>query len=185
MSWIQTRWARERIYPLDLQAQSVDIHDIAHSLSMTCRWGGHTGEFYSVAQHSFLVSCQLDDDLALAGLLHDAAEAYLPDIAAPIKGRVSIDGVPFDVVEARLLRVIFEALNVAWPTAEGWAAIKHADRVLLAWEARDLMDICDPVWGHGLPDPPDHILPVARSGAHRAISEQFLRAFHKLTESPR
>ncbi len=77
------------------------LDDIAHALSLTCRYGGHVKRFYSVAEHSCLVfellrHCQrkrwdaLPDsdggrELSRAALLHDAAEAYLGDVVAPLK----------------------------------------------------------------------------------------------------
>jgi hypothetical protein len=64
----------------------VKIKDIAHSLSLQCRFTGHTKHFYSVAQHCLLVSHLIvDTSLKLHGLLHDASEAYLTDLARPIK----------------------------------------------------------------------------------------------------
>ena len=72
----------------DPDPEMIDIEDIAHSLSNTCRWGGHCRKFYSVAQHSVMVVDWLpvsDSKLRLAGLMHDATEAYLTDLSKPIK----------------------------------------------------------------------------------------------------
>lgn len=54
--WIQTVTGRP-FWPLDPRAEEMDIRDIAHSLSMQCRFGGHCHRFYSVAEHS--VWCSL------------------------------------------------------------------------------------------------------------------------------
>ena len=83
-SWIQT-YSGIAFYPLDPRPEEIVIEDIAHALSMTCRFSGHTREFYSVAQHSVMVSRLCDPRNALWGLLHDASEAYLNDIARPVK----------------------------------------------------------------------------------------------------
>lgn len=68
-----------------IEAADIDIQDIAHSLSNLCRFGGHTKRFYSVAQHSVRVALSLPKEHQLAGLLHDATEAYLVDIPRPLK----------------------------------------------------------------------------------------------------
>lgn len=62
-----------------------DIRDIAHALSLTCRYNGHCNFFYSVAEHCCKISDYVSKDAKLFGLLHDASEAYLGDIPKPIK----------------------------------------------------------------------------------------------------
>ena len=61
------------------------IEDIAHSISNACRYAGHCNRFYSVAQHSIIVSSLCKDEYKLWGLLHDATEAYLVDVPTPLK----------------------------------------------------------------------------------------------------
>lgn len=74
----------------DPLANPIAIEDVAHAISMQCRFGGHLKQFYSVAQHCCNVS--LHDLItgpveALAGLLHDAAEAFMCDLPSPLKHR--------------------------------------------------------------------------------------------------
>lgn len=71
--------------PLDLHPEDIDIWDIAHSLSLKCRYNGHVFTFYSVAEHSVLLSKAAPEHLAKVALLHDAAEAYFCDLPRPIK----------------------------------------------------------------------------------------------------
>jgi len=69
---------------LSPKPEDIDIEDIAVALANKCRFGGHS-RFFSVAEHSVCVAYRLPKELRLAGLLHDAAEAYLGDIPSPIK----------------------------------------------------------------------------------------------------
>lgn len=82
--WMQT-FTGLKFWPLDPRADDVDIRDIAHSLSMQCRYGGHSLRFYSVAEHSVLMARAVSQGNAMWALLHDAAEAYLADVPRPLK----------------------------------------------------------------------------------------------------
>lgn len=65
--------------------KQIDVQDIAHSLSQLCRYVGHTPDFYSVAEHSVLVSQVVPREHALVALMHDAVECYVNDLSAPCK----------------------------------------------------------------------------------------------------
>lgn len=82
--WVLT-YSGVQYWPAAPRAADVKIIDIAHALSMLCRFTGHTREFYSVAEHSILVSQVVPGEHALEGLLHDATEAYLSDVSRPLK----------------------------------------------------------------------------------------------------
>ena len=78
------------VNPLQLRPEDIDYRDLAHHLSLICRYTGACPEHYSVAQHSVYVAQAMkkrygDAEAALAGLLHDAEEAYFNDIASPVK----------------------------------------------------------------------------------------------------
>ncbi|HYG76508.1 MAG TPA: phosphohydrolase [Planctomycetota bacterium] len=181
--WMQTFTGRQ-FWPLDPKPEDVCIEDIAHALALKCRFGSHSREFYSVAQHSVYVAQIVPSHLQMRALLHDAAEAYLPDVGRPIKGRLSavlFYGGDFNVVnfknlESRVLFAIAGALGVCGPF--DFPEIKYADDVLLATEARDLMAE-PPVPWHPLPE----ALPFKLEawGPGRAESE-FLRAYERLRD---
>lgn len=82
--WMQTYTGR-RFYPLDPRADEIAPEDIAHALSLLCRYGGHVDRFYSVAEHCVLMSQAVAPEHALAALLHDATEAYVVDVPRPLK----------------------------------------------------------------------------------------------------
>lgn len=144
MSFIQTFTGR-RVDPLALTAADVSIFDIAHALAYSSRYNGHAREFYSIAQHSVLVSELLElrglpYEVQAWGLMHDAAEAYLGDVVTPLKRylfTVDAGGAfnSFRVDEALALHAIAEALRLPWPVP---SAINAADRELLACEAAAL-----------------------------------------------
>ena len=117
------------------------IEDIAHALSNICRFGGHTREFYSVAQHSVAVSLRVPAELRVPALLHDAAEAYLGDIPRPLKTQFELH--EYCDAESYLLECIFRQLRVPWPSDEAWTRIKQADNEMLDIEQRDLMPDTD------------------------------------------
>lgn len=150
-TWIQTATGL-RVNPLSMKPEDVDIADIAHALANLCRFTGHTREFYSVAQHSVLVSRLLerwgcDPWVQLWGLMHDAAEAYLGDVASPMKRYAcfmfALDGVPqsmsFERVEREAMTTIAVAYDLPLPVPP---VVKEADSQLLSDEAAALIGNC-------------------------------------------
>jgi hypothetical protein len=165
MSWIQT-YTGKAFYPLSPRAEEIDIVDIAHSLSLLCRFNGHCRVFYSVAEHSVRVSETLSTEFALWGLLHDAAEAYVSDLPHPIKATANW----FQQVEDQLLAMVAQTFDLGWPMPP---EVREADNVLLATEARDLMVPAPKSWN--LPAPPLDTLiePVSAPQAERMFLERY------------
>lgn len=131
--WFQTATGLV-FWPLDPRPEEVCIEDIAHHLSNECRYNGATRAFYSVAQHSVYVSRLVPPELALWGLLHDAAEAYCKDIPKPLKRWPAFAAV-YGPIEARIMAAVCDHFGLP---REQPPEVKLADvRVLLA-EKRDL-----------------------------------------------
>lgn len=123
------------IDPLDPDPNKISIEDIAHSLAHQCRFGGHTREFYSVAQHVVIASEQTDDrEEAFNVLNHDDSEGYLVDMPSPLKS--ALFGDRYREVEDKLMTVIAEKFDFAWPMTP---FTKYIDNAMLRTEVRDLL----------------------------------------------
>lgn len=80
-----TTWTGAAVDFCHVLEAPIELEDIAHALGMLCRFNGHIRRFYSVAQHSVVVSHLVEPELARAALMHDATEAYMGDMTAPLK----------------------------------------------------------------------------------------------------
>lgn len=124
---------------LEPDPERIDIVDIAHALSNQCRFTGHVKNFYSVAEHSIHVSELVNTEHEKCGLLHDATEAYLMDLASPIKRGTPL-GVIFKELENKLWIAIAQRFDLPVAIPED---VHFADSVMLLTEKRDLM-LSDP-----------------------------------------
>ncbi len=127
--------------PMQIMPDEVRITDIAHALSLICRFGGHTLEHYSIAQHSLLVQRILKEmnaspEIQLAGLMHDAHEAYVGDIPTPIKAAI---GHCWQHLEEQASWAVLSACGLERISNECKNVIKTADLIALATERRDLI----------------------------------------------
>ena len=165
MSWMQTYTGR-KFFPAEPKAEDVSIKDIAHSLSLHCRFNGHTKWFYSIAEHSVRVSDILPQELKLWGLLHDAAEAYTGDIIRPVKKLL----VGAEAMEDVILKVIVEKYGLAWPMPR---EVAIADDTVLVTEKRDLMGESPDEWGLDLQPLAKIIEPWASENAELVFLEAF------------
>lgn len=129
-------------YPYQPKTDQININDISHALSHLCRFGGHSKFFYSVAQHSILVSEYLKREgrsplIQLYGLLHDASEGYLVDLPSPLK-----KGMPDYVeIEKGLQMIIWDALGIPVPSDEINKVIKDVDVLFQNYEANILLPV--------------------------------------------
>jgi uncharacterized protein len=131
--WIQT-YTGKQFWPFEPRPGDFDIEDIAHALSNLCRFAGHVESFYSVAQHSWLVSVLLpkDSPYRLEALMHDAAEAYIIDLPRPIKQAMP----QYTDMEHKIEAALAEQFKLEWPWPK---EVKHADNQALRIEQINLM----------------------------------------------
>ena len=148
--WVQSNGARA-IDLVDPDLGEIDVADIAHHLSLINRYSGATERPYSVAQHCVLVAHSLalakcSREIQFAGLVHDAAEAYLGDITSPVKRRLnSLCAGIVDMLEEPVESAIARKLGAIYP----WPPeVFDADLRMLVTERRDLLgDIQTRPWG--------------------------------------
>jgi 5'-deoxynucleotidase YfbR-like HD superfamily hydrolase len=147
-----------------------DIEDVAHHLSMICRFNGGVTQFYSVAQHSVLVSHLVPSYLAMPALLHDVAEAYLGDCTAPFKQHLR----EYQQIENNILQNIFNRLGLDYPLH---SEIKRADIRARATEVRDLTrtPVDSHTWDHlsGITPSDLQVLPMPQEQAKQAFLKRF------------
>lgn len=133
--WIQT-FSGGRFYFYDPRPEDILIEDIAAALSKQCRFAGHLTKFYSVAEHSLAVSVLCKPQNQLAGLLHDASEAYLVDMPSPIKAELK----SYRDVELIIMTAIADKFGFEWPMSPD---VHEADKVMLTTEAKYLLLNCE------------------------------------------
>lgn len=141
--WIQTHTG-QRFHPFDPKPSEICLEDIAHALAHIPRWSGHmritAPYFYSVAQHSYnvgkLVWYMTDARRTVPwALLHDAAEAYVGDMASPIKAHMPA----YKQMEKRIAEVIRHKYNVPYGNSIE-ADVRLADMYMLIVEADMLLN---------------------------------------------
>lgn len=127
-------------YPFDPHEEDIKIEDIAHALSLVCRFNGHCSNFYSVAQHC--INCaneakllSYSPKLQLACLLHDASEAYIADITSPVKKNLP----EYIKLEAILQKAIDSKYHLSDLTTEDFTLIKKIDVLMLDYECSVLL----------------------------------------------
>lgn len=170
-NWIQTYTGRH-FYPLYPLPEDICIEDIAHSLSNKCRFTGHCLSYYSVAQHSVLVSRNVPDEDKLWGLLHDASEAYLADLAKPIK--ILPEFKIFVTIENRIQKAVCERFGLPELQPE---TTHVADKRCLLAEKRDLtISVPESEWQikhPGIVPFDDIIVPMLPVEAERFFLDEF------------
>lgn len=129
-----TTYTGRNFNPLDPNIDDINLLDICHGLSNICRFVGHVREFYSVGEHSCRVHDLVSAPIRLRAILHDASEAYICDLAAPLKTQKEMEF--FKVIENNLMKVIYEKYGLDEEEPE---ELHFFDKSLGSTEQRDLM----------------------------------------------
>jgi len=168
-AWIQT-YTGKAVWPLSIKPEDILIEDIAHALSLICRFTGHTREFYSVAQHSVEVSNIVTKEYKLEALLHDGSEAYINDIARPIKNHPDFSF--YKEIEKNIQNAIIERFGIS---KEMHKSVKYADLVLLRTEQRDLLNPSELEWDLGVNIQPldKKIIPLSPPDSEKLFLKKF------------
>jgi len=170
--WIQT-YSGIQFWPADPSVDDIDIYDIIHSLSNQCRYTGHTNQFYSVAQHSVICSMNVIPKHAKWALMHDASEAYVSDLASPLKKYFP----KYMDMEDKIQQVIAEKFDLPWPMPK---QVTEIDWKVLATEKRDLLGEEPASWGR-LPNPLDGIIKTQTPyQAQVSFTQRFIELFGPL-----
>ena len=136
-----TTYTGKHFDPTHPDINLIDIKDIAHALSLTCRGNGHVQTFFSVAQHC--INCALEakerhysSRIILACLIHDASEAYMSDVPRPFKKELQ------DYIEAeeKLLDIIYIKFLGSTLSKEEQLLVKQIDDDMLYYDLKYLLN---------------------------------------------
>lgn len=109
------------------------MREIADALSRVQRWAAQGDYPFTVAQHSIMCA-DVAHNLGLSVqvqrecLMHDAAEAYIGDLARPIK----MHDPYFEALDLRVTKALFRRHRIAFPLCE---AVHDIDRYVALFEA--------------------------------------------------
>ncbi len=156
---------------IDIEQSEFSVEDIANNLSKICRFTGSVNDFYSVAQHSVIVSHVVPPEHALAGLMHDSSEAFMSDLNSPLKALMKT----YKTLEKKVEKEILGRLGLPFPMH---ASIKLADMQVFLAENKQLRGIENCGWYEGIKPYAKKITPW---NPNRAKSE-FMKRFVELVK---
>ena len=189
-NWFQT-FTGKIFYTLDPREEEIDIRDIAHPLSLSCRFQGHCYYFYSIGEHcirtkmiamALLMKKGADTleinpaEVAFWSLFHDAAESYIGNMNAPLKA----DMKQYKEIEEGLLTVIGKKYGFHYPMSKQVAEIVHkADKIMLATELRDILAKAPQPWDND-EQPSEDMVIVPYSS--QEVERIFLGEYYNITK---
>lgn len=137
-----TTYTGKKFDPLQPNMEDIDIRDIAHALSLTCRGNGHVKQFFSVGQHC--VYCAKEAEargytkrVILGCLLHDASEAYMSDVPRPFKEMLP----EYQQTEEKLIDLIYMKFLGSTLTEAEKIKVKEIDDDILYFDMIELLNV--------------------------------------------
>lgn len=175
--WIQTYTGKQYSYE-EPTPDMICIEDIARALSHLCRFTGHCKKFYSVAQHSVLVSHQTKNPFL--GLMHDADEAYTGDMCRPLKHSLQ-PGNKFILAGNGAANTVFAKYpQLEKSTYDDKVDCKYHDMRMLVTESHDLLlNGPHPEWRINQKTHPRYDFVIVPQSPDEAM-ESFLARFNEL-----
>lgn len=157
------------------------LDDLAYGLAHTFRYGGQSSPPVTVAEHAILVTRIIrtlwpgNPRLEKAGLFHDASEAILHDIQAPLRRQVWVtlpSGMMVSWMESDLRVTMNIAKDYGVEAADLEAPeVRAADILAASFEKRDCPNLRDGDWG--LPPIPPEVAHLSIQGwaPHEAMQQ--------------
>lgn len=144
-----TTYSGHEFDPIKPDIECLDIRDIAHALSMTCRGNGHVKQFYSVGQHCLMCAKEAaargySNRVVLGCLLHDASEAYMSDVPRPFKEMLP----EYVQLEEKLIDLVYTRFLGNTLTEEEKELVRKVDDDVLYF---DMLELFGVVWGDYVP----------------------------------
>ena len=140
-----TTYTGHKFDPANPKREALDIRDIAHALSLTCRGNGHVKHFYSVGQHCIMCAREAmargySERVVLGCLLHDASEAYMSDVPRPFKEMLP----EYVKLEEKLIDLIYRRFIGTTLSEEEMKLVRKVDDDVLYY---DMMTLFGIPWG--------------------------------------
>lgn len=137
-----TTYTGKRFDPMEPNKEALDVRDIAHALSLTCRGNGHVKQFFSVGQHCLVCAKEAEARgysrrVVLGCLLHDASEAYMSDVPRPFKQVLK----EYVIAEERLIDLIYEHFLGNTLSEEEKELVREVDDDLLYYDMKELLGV--------------------------------------------
>ena len=172
----QLTYTGRQLWASDPRPGDFMIEEIAHNLSLICRFAGSVAVAYPVSSHLVMVSDIVRNlggtlEEQLQALLHDATESVISDIPAPLKRFLP----QVKAAEQRIWRAMAKQFKIP---AKMSPLVKQADRIALITERRDLFQPSEHRWAGY-----DAVQPIAarvRIMSAKAAEKSFLERYHHL-----